>query len=114
MCIHLSTPDKIHPEPHIYLKHKVSANRVVLGPEEASVRVKGYALHLGAALVGITEIDPLWIYSHRGEIFHGNWDEWGRELEISRGDLLRLLGQGGHGLQRVHAGLPLEPCKNFP
>jgi hypothetical protein len=82
MCIHLSTPDKIHPEPHFYLKDKVRANRVVLSPEEASERVKGYALHLGAALVGITEIDPLWIYSHRGEIFHGNWDDWGRELEI--------------------------------
>lgn len=35
-------------------------------------------------------------------------------VEAECGDLLRLLGQGGHGLQRVHAGLPLEPCKNFP
>ena len=35
-------------------------------------RVKGYARNRGADLVGITEINPLWLYSHRGEIFHEN------------------------------------------
>ena len=34
-------------------------------------------------LVGITEINPLWIYSRRGEIFHENWAEWGAEIELS-------------------------------
>ena len=28
--------------------------------------------------VGIAEINPLWVYSHRGEIFHENWEDWGR------------------------------------
>jgi hypothetical protein len=55
----------------------------LLGPEEASERGKGYALHLGAARVGITEISSLWIYSHRSEIFHGNWNDRGRELDLS-------------------------------
>jgi len=36
-------------------------------PAEASERVKGFARRLGAVKVGITEINPLWIYSHRGQ-----------------------------------------------
>jgi hypothetical protein len=53
-----------------------------LSPEDATSRVKGLAKHLGADLVGITEIDPLWVYSRRGEIFWDNWDEWGGEIEL--------------------------------
>ena len=44
------------------------------------MRIKGFATNLGADLVGIAKIDPLWIYSHRGEIFHDNWEDWGREI----------------------------------
>jgi Pyruvate/2-oxoacid:ferredoxin oxidoreductase delta subunit len=82
MCLYLSSPEKVNPEPHFFLKEKVKARKVVLSPEEASERVKGYVLHLGAALVGITEINPLWVYSRRGEIFHENWEDWGKEIEI--------------------------------
>jgi reductive dehalogenase len=82
MCLYLSSPEKINPEPHFFLKEKLKARKVVLSPEEASERIKGYVLHLGAALVGITEINPLWVYSRRGEIFHENWEDWGREIEI--------------------------------
>ena len=45
-------------------------------------RVKGYARNRGADLVGITEINPLWLYSHRGEIFHENWQDWGKEIKV--------------------------------
>lgn len=45
-------------------------------------RVKGYARNRGADLVGITEINPLWLYSHRGEIFHENWQYWGKEIKV--------------------------------
>ncbi len=38
-----------------------------MDPAEASERVKGFARRLGAVQVGITEINPLWIYSHRGQ-----------------------------------------------
>ena len=34
-------------------------------------------------------------------------------LEIECGNLFCLLGQGGHGLQHLHAGLPLESCRHF-
>jgi reductive dehalogenase len=39
-------------------------------------------LNLGANLVGVAQINPLWVYSHRGEIFHGNWEDWGKEIRL--------------------------------
>jgi len=76
--LHLSTSDAFNPEPHPEFKGK----RLELSPEEATERVKGYARSRGADLVGITEINPLWLYSHRGEIFHENWEDWGKEIKV--------------------------------
>lgn len=53
---------------------------VALNPQEASEIVRGFAHHLGAALVGICRVNPRWAYSHRGEIFDGNWEDWGQEI----------------------------------
>jgi len=75
--LHLSAPDKVKSQPYPELRGK-KAN---LSPGEATERLKGYALSLGADLVGITEVNPLWIYSHRGEIFYENWEDWGKEIE---------------------------------
>lgn len=55
---------------------------VPLSPEEATNRVKGFALHLGADLVGVAEVNPLWVYSKRGEIFGDNWEDWGTAIEV--------------------------------
>ena len=52
-----------------------------LDPQEAAKIVKGFARHLGAVLVGICRVNALWAYSHRGEIFYGNWEDWGKEIE---------------------------------
>jgi reductive dehalogenase len=52
-----------------------------LDPARAAKIVKGFASRLGADLVGICRTDPLWSYSHRGEIHYNNWEEWGRELD---------------------------------
>ncbi|UCC66528.1 MAG: reductive dehalogenase, partial [Deltaproteobacteria bacterium] len=51
-----------------------------MNPQEATERIKGFAQHLGADLVGVCRLDPRWAYSHRGEIFYNNWDEWGKEI----------------------------------
>jgi reductive dehalogenase len=72
----LSAPEIVNPHSHPLLKGK----NFHLSPEEATTRVKGYATNIGADLVGIAEINSLWIYSHRGEIFHENWEDWGREI----------------------------------
>ena len=79
LVMHLSYPHIVKPKGNPVFKGKT----VSLSPEEATERVKGYTLSLGAKLVGVTEINPLWIYSHRGEIFHDNWDEWGKPIELS-------------------------------
>jgi reductive dehalogenase len=75
---HLCTPEKYRPQQHPELRGK----EMVLTPEEATLRVKGYTLNVGADLVGIAEVDPLWTYSHRGEIFHQNWEDWGKPIEL--------------------------------
>ncbi len=75
---YLSTPDKVMPETHPGLRGK----KISLSPEEATQRIKGYTKILGADLVGITEVNTLWIYSHRGEIFYENWEDWGKEIKV--------------------------------
>jgi reductive dehalogenase len=75
---YLGTPEIVNPEPHFLMKEK----RIHLTPEEATERVKGYARNRGADLVGITELNPLWVYSHRGEIFYDNWEDWGKEIKV--------------------------------
>jgi reductive dehalogenase len=77
--LHLSQPEKFNPPAHPAFK----GQRVELNPGSASTRVKGYTLGIGANLVGICEINPLWVYSHRGEVFNENWDDWGRKLELT-------------------------------
>lgn len=78
MPLYLSTPEKVSPKRH----PAMDPERIELSPEEATERVKGLVRHLGADLVGITEINPLWVYSHRGEIFHENWEDWGKEIDL--------------------------------
>lgn len=65
-------PDKLTP-PVLPVKFKIS-------PDEASLRIKGYAKNLGACLCGITELEPQWFYTHHG--FSGlKLKEWGKEVE---------------------------------
>ncbi len=77
--LHLSQSEKFNPPAHPEFK----GQRVELRPESASTRVKGYTLSIGANLVGICEINPLWVYSNRGEIFNENWNDWGRKIELT-------------------------------
>lgn len=70
--ITLGSKDQVEPS--------IEPSSFPLDPNEATDRIKGFARHLGADLVGICRVDPRWAYSHRGEIFYNNWDEWGKEL----------------------------------
>lgn len=74
--LNLSYPHIAKPKQHPEFKGK----KLNLSPEEATRRIKGYAKNIGADLVGVAEVNPLWIYSHRGEIFHENWEDWGQEI----------------------------------
>jgi len=79
MPYHLGSPQALHPK----ASPLFGGNRIPLSPEEATERIKGLALHLGADLVGITEINPIWIYAKRGQIKDNNWERWGSEIELS-------------------------------
>jgi len=77
--LHLSQSEKYNPPGH----PEFNGQRVELTPESATTRVKGYTLGIGANLVGICEINPLWVYSHRGEIFNDDWSDWGQAIELT-------------------------------
>jgi len=70
------------PESHSPAVHETRDNRPPMSPQEATLRVKGFARHLGAGLVGVAKMNPLWVYSHRGEIFYENWEQWGEEIAV--------------------------------
>lgn len=80
---YLSAPDKVKPGPHFTLREKLKEKKVNISPEEASERIKGFTKSIGADLVGIAEVNPLWAYSHRGEIFDENWEDWGKEINLN-------------------------------
>ena len=79
MCRQLSTPEMVKPQALPIFQGK----KVEMSPEEASERIKGFTRNLGADMVGITAINPLWLYSRRGEIFHENWKDWGKGIVIT-------------------------------
>lgn len=83
MPAYLGESSKVTPERHPVLKQKLKDEKISISPEEATKRVKGYTKRLGASLVGIARLNPLWIYSKRGEIFYDNWEDWGQEININ-------------------------------
>lgn len=50
-------------------------------PAQATDWVKNFARHIGADMVGICKVNPLWVYARRGEIHYSNWQDWGKELD---------------------------------
>ena len=61
------------PENHSPTVHETGKNRPTMSADEAALRVKGFARHLGASAVGVAKMNALWVYSYRGEIFYENW-----------------------------------------
>lgn len=64
---------------HAIAEPEAGTTPETLPPDEAAAIIKNFALHLGADLVGICRVNPLWAYSHQGEIHFDNWAEWGAE-----------------------------------
>ena len=60
--------------------HAEQSQGAEMDPVEATKIVKGWAKHLGADLVGVCRVNPLWAYSHRGEVHYENWQDWGQEI----------------------------------
>lgn len=68
------------------IEHQETEIRTEMDPERATEIVKGFALQLGAGLVGVCKVDKRWIYSHRGEIHMDNWEDWGTEIDMEHLD----------------------------
>lgn len=83
MPTYLGDTAKVKPERHPALKEKLKDKKINISPQEATRRVKGYTKRLGASLVGVAELNPLWVYSKRGEIFWENWEDWGRNINMN-------------------------------
>jgi reductive dehalogenase len=67
--------------PHAVATPNSGSSQAELAPESATEIVKNFAMHIGADMVGICRVNPLWVYSHRGEIHYNNWEDWGQELQ---------------------------------
>jgi len=55
----------------------VAPRKIEIGPEDAAVRLKGAALHLGAVSAGTTAVDPGYVYSRIGR----GMGKWGAEID---------------------------------
>ncbi|MGB9921083.1 MAG: hypothetical protein ACPLPT_10260 [Moorellales bacterium] len=86
-----------------------------IDPKELSKRVKGFARHLGADLVGIAKLNPLWIYSHQGEIFYGNWEDWGKENRLDHSFAVVIATEMDRGMvmTRPHTPATIESMANY-
>lgn len=75
---HFKNMDAIKPKTSPAMKGK----KIDLTPEQASIRVKGYARSMGAALVGITKLNPLWVYSHNLNSMKEGLDGMDEEISV--------------------------------
>ncbi len=71
MCLFIGDQPVVEPSPE--------AGKNTLPPEKTTEIVKEFALHLGADLVGVCKVNPLWAYTHRGEIPYDK-AEYGKKL----------------------------------
>ena len=78
----ITSSDEVPDMLRIYADSKASEQSEPAGisAEKATQVIKGYSKHLGADMVGICKTDPNWVYATRGEIYDGNWDDWGKEI----------------------------------
>lgn len=49
---------------------------------ELTMRVKEMARRLGASKVGVAKLNDKWVYSNIGEIYYGNWEDWGKKIDL--------------------------------
>jgi reductive dehalogenase len=71
----LADPETVTPAQAPFFK----GHKEEMSPATATERIKGYARHLGADLVGIAKLDHRWVYSHRGTVHQKKWDQGGSD-----------------------------------
>lgn len=66
--------------PHAKPESAAEISQAKIDSQKATTLVKKLAHHSGADLVGFSNVNSDWAYSHRGEIFYDNWEDWGTKL----------------------------------
>jgi reductive dehalogenase len=86
-----------------------------MDPKQASNIIKNYAKHIGADLVGITIINPLWLYSHRGEECYPETDKYGSEIknEFKYAVVFATEMNYEHVMTAPHTPLVAESMNNY-
>lgn len=107
----LSAPEIVKPQPQFMFMGEGNT----LSPEEATKRVKGFARNIGADLIGIAEINPFWSYSFRGEVWMGNWEDWGKEINLGHKYAIVVAEEMDPGMIATapHTPTVMESSKNY-
>ncbi|MCP4711551.1 MAG: reductive dehalogenase [Planctomycetes bacterium] len=65
-------------------------------PAEFTRRIKGFARYMGAADVGVTKLNPAYIYSHIGR----SPGQWGEAIDLSHANAIAISVKMDHGMVR--------------
>lgn len=85
-----------------------------LDPVKTTAIVKGFARHLGAVAVGISEVNPAWVYSRRSRIHDGKWENWGKEIKVPRYAVVMLTEmQHSTMMGAPHTPIIVESSANY-
>ena len=96
------------------VKPKGFGDSIELSPEEATERIKGYTLNLGADLVGIAKLNPLWTYSNHGPTSM-NPADFGKEINVNHKYAIVFADEMSHGLVSAapHTPTVIESMGNY-
>ena len=68
----------------------VAPERQSISRERAAKKVRGFARHLGADLVGIGPLDPVNVYTHVGKTWGDPTRTWGQPIEVTHRNAVSL------------------------
>ncbi|HEX9974768.1 MAG TPA: reductive dehalogenase, partial [bacterium] len=74
----------------------IESEKMNISPNEITERIKGFARYLGADLVGITKLNPAYVYSHIGRA-PGNW---GEAIELNHTHAIAIAVEMRHDMIR--------------
>jgi len=100
---------------HIIRPVNFRGEKLDMNPEEATLRVKGFARKLGADLVGVARVNPLWTYSHRGMDGSDQGEEWGQTLAVAHEYVIVLATEMAFDLVQTspHTSGTIETARNY-
>ncbi len=74
----------------------VGGEKIHTSPGEFTKRIKGFGRHLGADLIGITKLNPAYVYSHIGR----SPGKWGSPIELDHANAIAIAVEMKHDMIR--------------